>query len=299
MSCIVYSIVMASFSTGLFYAGISMGWLYLFMGVIISSAVLPASLTLLWKDQNWIAAAFSPILGLAVSLTAWLVTARRTCGELTVECTGGNYPMLAGNVAALLSPIVFIPILTYAFGRQNYDWVSMSLIRIGDDSDIAKSAHVDLELIPGYHNSTSDSAVEADNAAAAADQRKLKKSAIIARSTTVVMTLILLILWPMPLYGSSYVFSKPFFTGWVTVGILWLFCSTACVGIFPLWQGRKTMAHTVKSMILDARGKYRPTLVGRVGEVSEDEAKRADEVLVDEKSNGADTPEEKIVVKNG
>jgi urea-proton symporter len=35
-SCVVYSIVMAAFSTGLFYAGISMGWLYLFMGVIIS-----------------------------------------------------------------------------------------------------------------------------------------------------------------------------------------------------------------------------------------------------------------------
>ena len=289
---------MASFSTGLFYAGISMGWLYLFMGVIISAAVLPASLTLLWKDQNWIAAAFSPILGLVVSLTAWLVTAKRTCGELTVECTGGNYPMLAGNVAALLSPIVFIPILTYAFGRQNYDWVSMTLIRIGDDSDIAKSAHVDLELIPGHHNPRSNSIVEAD-AAAAADQGKLKKSAIIARSTTVIMTLILLVLWPMPLYGTGYIFSKRFFTGWVTVGILWLFCSTACVGIFPLWQGRKTMAHTVKSMILDVRGKYRPTLVGRVGEVSEVEAKRAGEGLVEEKSNGAETPEEKVVVKNG
>ncbi len=295
MSCIVYSIGMASFSTGLFYAGISMGWLYLFMGVIISAAVLPASLTLLWKDQNWIAAALSPILGLVVSLTAWLVTARRTCGELTVECTGGNYPMLAGNVAALLSPIVFIPILTFAFGRQNYDWVSMTLIRIGDDSDIAKSAHVDLELIPGHH---SNSAADAD-ATAAADQRKLKKSAVIARSTTVTMTLILLILWPMPLYGSGYIFNKPFFTGWVTVGILWLFCSTACVGIFPLWQGRKTMTHTVKSMILDMRGKYRPTLVGRVGQVSDDEPKRTDEVLVEEKSNGAETPEEKVEVKNG
>ncbi len=221
MSCIVYSIGMASFSTGLFYAGISMGWLYLFMGVLISSAVLPASLTLLWKDQNWIAAALSPILGLVVSLTAWLVTASRTCGELTVECTGGNYPMLAGNVAALLSPMIFIPILTYAFGRQNYDWVSMTLIRMGDDSDIAKSAHVDLELIPGHHG---NSTVDAD-AAAAADQRKLKKSAVIARSTTVAMTLILLILWPMPLYGTGYIFSKPFFTGWVTVGILC--CSAA------------------------------------------------------------------------
>jgi SSS family transporter len=69
-----WGIVMASFSTGLFYAGISMGWLYVFMGVIISSAVLPATLTLMWKGQNKWAATLSPVLGLACSLTAWLVT---------------------------------------------------------------------------------------------------------------------------------------------------------------------------------------------------------------------------------
>lgn len=294
-SCVVYSVIMASFSTGLYYAGISMGWLYLFMGVIISSAVLPASLTLLWKDQNWIAAAFSPILGLAVSLIAWLVTAQKNCGALSVDCTGSNYPMLAGNVAALLSPLVFVPVLTYAFGRQNYDWVSMTLIRVGDDSDIAKSAHIDLELTLGAaEQRRRTSTVEAE----AAEQRKLKRAAVIARSMTVAMTLILLILWPMPLYGTGYIFSKKFFTGWVTVGILWLFCSTACVGVFPLWQGRKTMAHTVRSMVLDVRGRYRPTLQGRAEEVGDEEEEKSTKVKVDGKG-GVETPEHEVVVKSG
>lgn len=284
---------MAAFSTGLFYAGISMGWLYLFMGVIISAAVLPASLTLLWSDQNWIAAALSPILGLTVSLIAWLVTAKSTCGALTVECTGSNYPMLAGNVAALLSPIIFVPTLTFTFGRQKYDWVSMKDIRIGDDSDIAASAHIDLELTPGADRRTSTA--EAD----AAEQRKLKKAATTARSMTVAMTLILLILWPMPLYGTGYVFSKKFFTGWVTVAILWLFCSTACVGIFPLWQGRKTMTHTVRSMLLDVRGKYRPTLQGRLGEVASDEKEEIREGEVETKGNDrGEISEAKLVLKN-
>lgn len=35
--------------------GISIGYLYLMMGVIISSAVLPATLTLMWKKQNMLA----------------------------------------------------------------------------------------------------------------------------------------------------------------------------------------------------------------------------------------------------
>jgi len=86
------------------------------MGVIISSAVLPATLTLVWAGQNKWAACLSPILGLIAALIAWLVTAKKDCGDLTVTCTGSNNPMLAGNVVALLSPVVLIAVLTLAFG---------------------------------------------------------------------------------------------------------------------------------------------------------------------------------------
>lgn len=67
-----------------------MGYLYLLMGVIISAAVLPATLTLMWSKQNWAAATFSPPLGLACSLIAWLVTAKKESGVLTVETTGAK-----------------------------------------------------------------------------------------------------------------------------------------------------------------------------------------------------------------
>jgi Na+/proline symporter len=88
-SCVIgFGIIMAAFSSGLHYIGISMGYLYLLMGVIVSSAVLPASLALLWRKQNAYAAIFSPILGLTVSLTAWLVTAKMESGVLTVDSTG-------------------------------------------------------------------------------------------------------------------------------------------------------------------------------------------------------------------
>ena len=85
-----------------------MGYLYLMMvrepysstlawnltqvqGVIISSAVLPATLTLMWNKQNLAAAALSPILGLACSLIAWLVTAKKEYGNLSVASTGSKY----------------------------------------------------------------------------------------------------------------------------------------------------------------------------------------------------------------
>ncbi|KAK5022293.1 urea active transporter [Exophiala sideris] len=278
VSCIVYAIALASFSTGLFYAGISMGYLYLMMGCIISSAVIPATLTLMWKDQNWQAAAFSPVLGLACALIAWLVTAKKQCGALTVDCTGSNNPMLAGNVTALLSPLVFVPALTFAFGRQNYDWVSMKMIRKGDDSDIIRRASVSAEsdVVPVATTMSADQD--------AAEQAKLKKAAIISRSLTAFMTIAMLVLWPMPMYGSGYIFSKKFFTGWVVVGIMWLFFSSFCVGLFPLWQGRKTMVHTVKSIVLDLSGKKHPVTHGRVSVSGTEE-------------DGLETPDEKTAVK--
>lgn len=62
----------------------------------------------------------------------------------------------------------------------------------------------------------------------------------------------------MPMYGSGYIFSKKFFTGWVVVGILWIFCSLFAVGLFPVFEGRKTLVNTVKFIYLDVTGKKHP-----------------------------------------
>lgn len=153
-------------------------------------AVVPASLTLLWKRQNAVAAAVSPWLGLACSLTAWLVVTKKQGGVISVATSGANNPMLAGNVVALLSPLIFIPILTLVFKPDNYDYESMKAIRRGDDHDIAAEEHIDLELVPGESH---------DAAADALEQKGLKKAAVVARTVTVVMTLSLLVLWPMPM----------------------------------------------------------------------------------------------------
>ncbi|KAE8403805.1 Sodium:solute symporter family-domain-containing protein [Aspergillus pseudonomiae] len=275
MSCIFWAIAMASFATGLYYAGIGMGYLYLLMGVIISSAVFPGAMTLVWKAQNWVAAAVSPILGLAVSLIAWLVTAKKESGVLTVATTGANYPMLAGNVAALLSPIIFSPVLTYIFGPQNYDYESMRAIRKVDDTDVAAAAHVDIELIPGENNPAAINPAKEQE-----EERKLNRAALYSRTLTIGMVLCFLLLWPIPMYGSSYVFSKKFFTGWVVVGIIWLFCTTVGVVLFPLYEGRESIIRTARLMALDAVGK-KPRFEGQ-----------------EQTPSGSATPTEKVGTKS-
>ena len=265
---IAWAVIIAGFSTGLYYIGISMGYLYLLMGVIISSAVLPAGLTLLWSRQSWAAATLSPPLGLICSLIAWLVTAKKEGGTLTVDSTGANNQMLAGNVVALLSPLVFIPFFSIFGWSRPYDWKSMAQIRKGDDTDMARRASVDLELVPGESR-------HSDNEERAEREHLLRASKI-ARWLCLFLAVSLLVLWPMPMYGSEYVFSKGFFTGWISIAILWLFCSAGIVVVYPLWEGRATSARIFRSIAgeLSGGGRVQTNAIEGVDKGSEDEVEK-------------------------
>jgi hypothetical protein len=89
-------------------------------------------------------------------------------------------------------------------------------------------------------------------------------------------TLALLVLWPLPMYGSKYVFSKTFFTGWVSVAIIWIFVSIILVGILPLWESRETIVYTVKAMFSGKIPPKHPVTVGT-------EKKSADDGVISEK----------------
>ena len=170
-----FAVIMAGFSTGLYYIGISLGYLYLLMGVIISSAVLPITLTLMWKRMNWYAAVFSPILGFGVSVGSWLGTAKHDFGELTVASTGANNPMLVGNVVALLSPIVFVGVLT-RIKPDNYDFESMKAIELDDDDDQLppNDEEIQTERPGAHHRLTREELL--------AEAKNLERASFIAKS---------------------------------------------------------------------------------------------------------------------
>ena len=64
--------------------------------------------------------------------------------------------------------------------QDKYDWASMMEIRKGDDHELAESAGVDLETVPGGHEET---AVEFEE-----EQRKLIRASNISKTMTAVMT---------------------------------------------------------------------------------------------------------------
>lgn len=212
-----FALVMSGFSVGLSYIGISMGYLYLLMGIIISSAVVPIVLAVTWKRLNLLAVVASPLIGFALAIGAWLGTAKHDFGELTVASTGANNPMLVGNVVALLSPVVFVFGFTIV-RPANYNFQSMKQIQL-DDNPNAEPENGGSSQALSLHNHP----LTRDDLLAQAQQ--LNKAGALALSIAAFLTFAFLVLWPMPMYGSGYIFSANFFTGWIVVGMIWIFLS--------------------------------------------------------------------------
>jgi hypothetical protein len=69
----------------------------------------------------------------------------------------------------------------------------------------------------------------------------------------VVIVLLTFVIWPMPLYR-NYIFSKTFFSGWVTVAITWTFFAFFAVVVFPLYDGRRAIAKGARGVWKAAKG---------------------------------------------
>ncbi|CAF0991467.1 unnamed protein product [Adineta ricciae] len=229
VSVVIFGLIMSAVATGLYYINIDLGYLYLFMGVIISSAVVPGALTLLWNRQSKWAACLSPVFGVICSISAWLVVTKVKFGTITVHTTGSNISMLVGNIVALCSPVLFVPILSFiAPDKEVYNFNSMKEIKRDDEGpkNLAIVSFDELER----------------------EMVLLTRNSKVARITAALLTLCLIILWPWPMYGTGYVFSKPFFTGWIIIGIIWMFISFIIVGIYPIIEGRHSIASVSKKV---------------------------------------------------
>ncbi|CAN0429384.1 unnamed protein product [Laminaria digitata] len=69
----IFGALMGLLSIGLNELGLSLGWVYLFMGIIIGSAVVPVSMVLTWKKATANGAMAGAISGQICAIIAWLV----------------------------------------------------------------------------------------------------------------------------------------------------------------------------------------------------------------------------------
>jgi transporter, SSS family len=258
---VAYAYVMAAFAIGLHYAGISMGYLYELMGVIIGGAVLPSALTLLSKRQNVQAATFTPPIATGLAIMSWLLVAKFKFGEISLDTTFEDDAMLTGNVVALLSPLIIIPILTLIFKQDDFDWQILKQIeRVDEEEEIyaaTSSSHPDPEKIhpvKSHISVVASKLAELQNTKMQDDEELLAKSYKRAAVICLTLTICLVVLWPMPMFGTKYIFSKEFFTGWIVVLFIWIFFTAFMVIVYPIYEGRDALVTTFRGIYWDLTG---------------------------------------------
>ncbi|KAI5948743.1 hypothetical protein KGF57_005141, partial [Candida theae] len=72
----------------------------------------------------------------------------------------------------------------------------------------------------------------------------------ISTGAAITVLLVMWVLWPLPLYR-DWIFTRSYFKGYVTVGLMWLYSTLLIIGIGPLIAGRRTIAFIAKSVYQD------------------------------------------------
>jgi Na+/proline symporter len=165
---IAYGLLSGVLAILLLKIGLSLGWVYLFMGVCVGSAVVPIAFSITWAKCSGKAAVCGAIGGLAGAVIAWcepgrklglegpwhargsnrlgpwhsrgcrkphppprrMCTAQGLYGKITIATLGTDYAMLAGNLVAILFSGLICVVMSY-MSPQNYNWAEMRDIPLG------------------------------------------------------------------------------------------------------------------------------------------------------------------------
>ena len=228
-----FAIVSAAIAVAFNHGGFSVSFLITAIGIFVDSAIIPMACTLMWKKQSKLAVIASPLASSAAAILAWFLTAHTHVGEISISSLSQNLPLVAGNMMALTGPIVLTPLLTY-LKPENFDWQKFKdEIKRGDDEHIT---------IDGVALTTHNPEAEAVLSEREKHEEENSKILMTARNRSIVMsiilTLALTILWPIPMYATDYIFSKPFFRAWVAVLFISAFLAAGSITLLPIWDSR-------------------------------------------------------------
>lgn len=210
---VVFGLFMGAFSILLDAIGLGLGWVYLFMGIIIGSAVIPLWNLMTWDKASGKGAVIAAWTGLILSVSSWLIAAKITGGEVTVATLGTDQVMLSGNLVAILSSGFIHYVYSKFIDPQDYDFSQL-------DGQI--------KLV---ENDTSG--LEAEQQ----DPEELRRAHRWITRRGYILTVVLIIVWPL-LSIPAKVFSKDYFAFWVLLSIVWGFGAAITITILPIAESQ-------------------------------------------------------------
>jgi hypothetical protein len=275
---VVFGLFMGAFSIALFEIGLNLGWVYLFMGVIIGSAVCPLWNMMTWKKASGTGAIIAAWSGLFLALTGWLSAAHIQSGSITIDTLGTNEVMLSGNLIAILSSGFIHYFYSVFIDPQDFDF-----------ADLEKNITLVEQDMRGL------TAEEQDPVELRRAERWIKRRGY-------ALTLILIFIWPI-LSVPAGVFTRSYFAFWVLVAIAWGFGAAVVITVLPLTESAEDI-DTVLSGMFNALFRREPMRAedpnaAPAKEVSEEDDSGTKMEAVDAlEANGAVETVEEIHVDN-
>lgn len=271
----LHGVFITGFALALNYGGANISWVNYFSPILTCPGIFPLIFTLTWSRQSKPAAIVAPILGLVSGVGVWLGSTHSLYGPISFDTTVELAPSLYGAIASLFSPILYSIIISY-FTPDHFDWREFLRIDLVEDETTlssrgASSQNVSVDavakdkdekqsettysasvftrgeppntVIPGSTIPLED-LVHPLNDESLAHLRRWYK---IAWGFLIFIVAITFVVWPMPLYR-DYIFTKPFFRGWVTMAIIWQFFALFAVVVFPVYDGRHEIAKSIRGV---------------------------------------------------
>lgn len=218
----VFGLLMGVLGIILNEIGINLGWLYLFMGVLIGSAVCPVAFSISWSRCSGVAAIAGAIGGLKLGLATWLIYGASSCtdaGCISVDNLIRPEIMLVGNLVSILSSGAICVIVSF-FKPDNCDWTTTKSIQLIEDDEHAMLSRE--------------------------EEDGLERAMKIIGTWGFGLTFIMVIAWPV-LTIPAKDFSLGYFTFWVILSFIWGLLATITMLVLPVAESIKGMLSAVSS----------------------------------------------------
>lgn len=207
-------------------AGVSLGWMYLAMGVFIGSAVLPIAFMLLWRKANAKGAILGSISGCLLGIITWLTVTKVEYGRVNLDTTGRNAPMLAGNLVSILFGGGVHAACSFIW-PQDYDWETTKQLTVveKEKSELSGEEFKEEKLI------------------------RAKRWII---KWGVGFTLVIVVIWPILTLPAGQ-FNKGYFTFWAVISIAWGTIGSIVIIALPLMESWETIQSVLLGMFTNDR----------------------------------------------
>ncbi|KAJ5833351.1 Sodium/solute symporter [Penicillium riverlandense] len=288
LTVVIHGVFITGISIAMNYGGANMTWINYLRPVISCPGIIPLVLTLFWSRQTRLAAIVAPVLGFFTGLAVWLATAKSMYGAINIDTTSNEYPALYAAIASFFSPGLYSVVLSlykpHKFDWREFLRIELadeahlhagsytSTLNESSEQEQSSSEAGSMKPLPASKQSEPTNTIDLEDTGALREKspvsatlavpaslddiqhpfdketlKELYRWLKIASILFIIVVLVTFVAWPLPLYR-DYIFTKPFFSGWTTVAIIWQFGAFGAVVVFPLYDGRHAIARGVRGV---------------------------------------------------